>query len=285
MRYLKDNFPPAEQSGEIPTITLYYDHNSLDSVKAFRPDLTFVKTPCIGMFNETSNTGLITGVDEYGLLTSTVNGMHSRLLFSKNWNPIHGAVIQIDDQGAVLIGHHGAGKSTALLNLIHHAKEIKKINVLTDDWSVARKEGASIAIQSIEHKMSFSESLVRKNQELDLMALYEQHALGGIGKLWIDIDEVLGNSIYIPATIMKKLLVFTPDQGEELITKIPIDTAAYLLVDSAYHMPDCGQGIKARQISFWTDVLDSIDCVQVNSRYSRKQKHEIYKELLDFILE
>lgn len=281
--YLSENFPSFDPIGEMPSITLYYIRSSSDLLTKFGYDLTGIKTPCVGLFDEMSNIGLIAGLDEYGLLTSTVIGMHSRLLFAKKFNPIHGAVIDIDGQGAVLIGYHGAGKSTALLNLIHRAKDKIKISVLTDDWSVARQEGSSIIVHSIEHKMSFSESLVRQNPELDLMTLYKENALGGIGKLWIDIDKVLGNGTYIQDTTLKKVLVFSPNHDEELITRIPLSTVAELLVDSSYHMPDSGPGFKARQLNFWTDVLLNIDCVQINSRYSRKTKDDIYGTILAYL--
>jgi hypothetical protein len=285
LTYLSNNFPTQETLEETPSITLYYDRNSTDSLKALRTDLPLITTPCIGLFEEVSNTGLITGLDEYGLLTSTVIGMHSRLLFANKWNPIHGAVINLAGRGAVLIGHHGAGKSTALLNIIHHAKDKSKIRVLTDDWSVARQEGSSITVHSIEQKMSFSEKLVRENPELDLMTLYEQNALGGIGKLWIDIDKVLGSGTSIQDTTLRKLLVFSPNQDEELITRIPISTVAELLVDSSYHMPDTGQGFKTRQLTFWNDVLTNIDFAQINSRFNRMPKDEIYGRILDYIME
>lgn len=286
LRYLSDNFPPKDMLNETPSITLYYDRNSTDSLKAFRPDLnlTSLTTPCVGLFEELSNTGLITGLDEYGLLTSTVIGMYSRLLFEDNWNPIHGAAIQVNGKGALIIGHHGAGKSTALLNLIHRTRNFANYRVLTDDWSVARHDGESIKLHSIEEKMSFSDSLVRDNPELNLITLYEQNEVAGIGKLWIDIDKVLGSGMHIQETTLKKVLIFSPAQSEKLITEISAEEVAELLVDSSYHMPDSGRGFKERQLAFWSNALSKVDYVQVNSRNSNKPKDEIYKTILDYIL-
>jgi hypothetical protein len=286
LNYLKDNFNTYDISSNIPIITLYYDrHNSIEQLKSVRPDLNLdIITPCAGLFDEVKNVGLITGLDEYGLLTSTVHGLYSRLLFSNNWNPIHGAVIDLNGQGTILIGHHGAGKSTALLNLIHYTKDIMRINVLTDDWSVARSEGSAIKICSIEKKMSFSESLVNANPELNLIDLYKNQALGGIGKLWIDIDDVLGSGTSIQETTLKNVLIFSPNNGDELITNISLDEAVHLLVDTSYHMPDCGEGIKERQLSFWNTSLKAIKFFQVDSRYSHLSKEKIYNLLVDYII-
>ncbi len=284
LNYLGDNFPKPDRSEATPSITLYYDSNSLDAIKKIFPNLPNIETPCIGLFDETNNTGLITGLDEYGLLTSTVIGMHSRVLFKNNWNPIHGAAVQFENKGLLLIGHHGAGKSTALLNLIHRSKNRMKIGILTDDWSVARREGSSIKLQSIESKMSFSEKLVRENPELGLADLYEQYAKTGIGKLWIDIDQVFGKGIHIQETELKMLLIFSSHPDKELISNIAVSDVADLLVDSAYHMPDCGPGFKDRQLAFWTENLDKIECIQINNRNRFTPKDDIYNTIINYIL-
>jgi hypothetical protein len=284
LHYLNENFQLPDYSDERPSITLYYDYGRADSLKAFGYNLNGINTPCIGLFDEVSSTGLITGLDDYGLMKSTVIGIHSRLLFVKNWIPIHGAVINLDGMGVMIIGYHGAGKSTALLNIIHRTSNETRVSVLTDDWSVARKDGSLVKVHSIEQKMSFSKSLACENPELDLLTQYNKRVVDGIGKVWIDIDEVFGNGSYAQETTLKKVLVFSNNHCEEVISPIPIKTVADLLVDSSYHMPDTGKGTKERLLFFWNNVLTEIDCVQINNRHIFKPKDKIYGEILDYLV-
>lgn len=284
LNYLTTNFLPADYRQEIPLVTLYYDYGNASELRTLGyNNLDDINTPCIGLFDDDNHTGLITGLDEYGLLKSTVLGMYSKLLFAENWIPIHGAVIDFDGRGAIIIGHHGAGKSTALLNIIHRAKAKTKIAVLTDDWSAVRKDGPSVRIHSIEQKMSFSESFANENPELNLGILYKERVVDGIDKVWLDIEDVIGSGSYTQETTLKKVLVFSNSQSAEIIRSVPSNTVANLLVDSSYHMPDTGERTKERLLSFWGDVLSEIDCVQVNNRQSFRSKDEVYAVILDYL--
>lgn len=282
LRYLSENFAPATDA-ERPTITLYYHAGATDWLKDSGYDIGVLATPCVALFDAETNTALISGLDEYGLFKSTAVGLHSRLLFKAGWSPIHAAVVSLDGKGMVITGYHGAGKSTALLNIVHHARATCKIVVLTDDWAVARRRDESVEVQSIENRMSFGEALARDNPELNLMPLYKRYIRGDIGKAWAHVDDVLGAGTYGPQTTLDKILVFASDKRDELISPIPIADTAALLVDSAYHMPDAGGAIHERLTAFWSDVLTNIECVQINNRHGNRPKAEIYTELVRYL--
>ncbi|MGZ5486096.1 MAG: hypothetical protein ACXWFB_09345, partial [Nitrososphaeraceae archaeon] len=192
-------------------------------------------------------------------------------------------VISYNGQGVIIVGYHGAGKSTALLNIINYAKGKANIGMLTDDWAVACKNSCIVKVHSIERNMSFNKSLILDNPELNLTDIYEQQALAGLDKMWIDISDVFQNNIFVEETVLKKVLVLSSEPSEIVINEIPLLAAAELLADSSYHMPDTGEQVKKYLLSFWCDILQNIDVIQVNTRSFNKTKDDIYKDILLYL--
>jgi len=285
--YLVENYHSPVHDGDLDErlVTLYYyagDKKGLvDELRPGRAD--FVETPCLGLYAKESQLGLIAGLDEYGLMKSTALGLHSRVLFDDGWYPVHGAVFQIAGKGVILIGHHGAGKSTALLGLMHRARD-KKVcaSLLTDDWAVARMHGTGkVEIRAIDDRISFSERLAKENPELGILELIPKKRPAGIDKFWIPINDVF------PGTARKRLLldavvVLVPLAADHLIRQANSEEVCEILSDSAYHMPDCG-GVADKLRIFWRLVLASRPCLLVDSRYSKGRRDENYHLILDAI--
>lgn len=282
-RYILANFPPPGPESD-NRITLFCHGGPIEALRSFGYDLSQLVTPCVGLFDADENVALISGPEEYGLFKSTAVGLHSRLLLELEWTPIHAAAISCDGLGVVITGYHGAGKSTALLNLLHYGRAVADIRVLTDDWSVARLTDASVTMCSIEDRMSFGLGLVRDNPELNLMQAYQAHIVDGLDKAWAHIDDVLGAGTYEEEAILRRVLLFSPADSRALIRPVPTAAAVELLVDSSYHMPDTGPDTTTRLAQFWTAALRDVECIEISNRHERRDKSEIYPAILEYLL-
>lgn len=282
LNYLSRNFSSIMLEGSSPQATLTYIPMSLEKLRDMVPTLPEILTPSVGFFDSDNMYALLCGEDEYGLLKSTVVGLHSRYVFPLGWRPIHGAVIRFNGDGVVIVGHHGAGKSTALFNLIHRLHGQGELKVLTDDWAVAKPcEEGQISIKSIERRMSFTEKLALENPEINMLGSYATHTGEGIGKAWVDIEELLWVGAYANTAPLKKVLVFSGSPAKTTVSNLLIDDVIELLVDSAYHMPDEKRDIRNMMHYFWLSNLRPQQCFQINNRHEEKKKDQIYDEIIE----
>jgi hypothetical protein len=278
-RYLKKNFPSPVM--DAPWLTFYYCTEGAQVFAACGHDPRAENTPSMGLYDWETGTGIIYGPSEYGLVKSTAVGLHTRLVFEQGWNPIHGAVAQVDGSGVLIIGHHGAGKSTALLNVIRFARGRFQVRVLTDDWAVARKKEGDLSIQAIEPRMAVSSQLVAENPHLDLAPQYFAAKDEAIDKAWIHVDDVWPGQ-HCESAVIRKIFVFSHAMPG---TVQPADRAhvAEIIVESAYHMPDEDTKIVGKMREFWASSLSSVSCWEINNRHDGRSIEEIYYPILNLL--
>ncbi|MCB2189771.1 MAG: hypothetical protein KQJ78_25435 [Deltaproteobacteria bacterium] len=283
-RYLMRNFSTQIESNGVRRASLYYCPVSIDRMSRYGWNISSLMTPSLGFYDSEAAVALMCGLDEYGLLKSAVVGLHTRFLFADGYRPIHGAVISLDGRGIVIVGHHGAGKSTALLNLASRLKGYPGLRVLTDDWSVASESNdGSIEVYSMERRMSLSTLLSDENPEMNLNRLFYSHREYGIDKVWADIDDVLWKGAYAAQAKLSEILVFTPDINSALISDISAEEVTRLLVDSAYHMPDENVEVVKVMHEFWHKHLKNHRCLCINNRHDLRKKDDIYSTIINYL--
>lgn len=273
----------AEQTTE--TLTLFYDSGAKQRLWSAlgRASSDIPQTPCVGLYAHEERLGLISGLDEYGLMKSTALGLHSRLLLDAGWAPIHGAVLQIAGCGVVLVGHHGAGKSTALLNLMARAPRTPPPLLATDDWAAAAfsQDQTSIELRPIDDRISFTRRLEAENPDLGLGSVFPSDLPEGINKAWVDINRVFPGS-KTDRLQLDAVVVLSPIGGTQLLNSIDTDAVVSLLVDSAYHMPDCGAAVETLT-AFWTKALRTRPALLVDSRFAGAHPSDIFTQVIDAV--
>lgn len=253
------------------------DIHSLESTGFKLPN---VETDCFGLCDSKENTLLITGGQGYGLLKSVVYGFASLSSTKAGYFPAHGAVIQINGKGKLLVGHHGAGKTTTLLHLMHYFSQ-EGIRLLTDDWALFNDESNSIKATSLEQRISFKRDFIDEFPNLDLNNQYNKNKIKGIPKVYIKPDDIYGEGTFVETSQIDSVVLLDPRNSSELFSIPSKESAIELLVDSSYHMPDVDKNIKEKQYEFWRKVLESCNLISLDTRYSSPDNRNTYNQIFD----
>ncbi len=269
-------------STSLPTsdsMKLFYARTKDKSVFAnFGFDNSKIDTDCFGLYDPVEKTALIVGGLGYGLLKSVLYGMASLNSEEMGYYPSHGVVIQINGKGKLLVGHHGAGKTTTLLKLMHHTSE-KGCKILTDDWGLFRNENNIILASTLEDKISFKEGFVSEFPELKLKEIFKKNKIDGIPKVYINPKEMYGEDSFVETSIVDSIILLDQRNSQQLIRKANKREVIELLTESAYHMPDAQKDVRDRQIAFWEQASSNCNLVSLDTRFKSNKEAIMYSEI------
>jgi len=247
-----------------------------EDISKYDIETTNIKSPYVGLIDETSNYGLLLGQDE-GLLKSLIVGFASNLAREKGYYPAHASVCQIDDVGIMLTGGHMAGKTASLFSLLHAAGNDAQRKILADDWVlVQEKTGEAI---TFEDKISFTDKFSKEFRFLDLDRFFQ---MGQSGKAYVSPNEVYGSSTKIDKCNLNIVVLLEPLNRSSLIMPVDLDYIASKIVECAYHMPICNLAEEKMHKNFWKRFLNSKFVLSFDTR-SGKGVSESYEILYDYI--
>ncbi|MFW5704452.1 MAG: hypothetical protein ACOCXG_01290 [Nanoarchaeota archaeon] len=239
-----------------------------------------VKTQCFGLYDSVNGVGLIIGGTGYGLVKSVLIGLSSFLNTRHGFFPAHGAAVEKNTIGSLLVGSHGAGKTTTLMHLMHYYGNA--IKVLTDDWTISNRDNDGVNIFPLERNLSFKGKFVEEFPHLDLGKWFLGHKREGVTKAYIDPDEIYGRGTKISKSQLRNVIVLDPRNGN-LIQNIDVDLATRILIEGTYHMPDSDLDLKRKMFDFWYKTISDCNLISFDSRHTRLKSQEIYAQLYELL--
>jgi hypothetical protein len=201
-------------------------------------------TPYAGLFDPSTNACLFAGSGSLGLLVSVINGVASRIFSRAGWFPAHAAAIQrVGHYSTLIAGGHGAGKTTAVRELLSRFRDSEQpVRVISDDWTLCAWVRASLV-----------------STGLTSSALPQPQG---------DMAEV------------GQLILLEGSEPNTFVRPIDSRSSAEAIVSGAYHMPS-DQALRVRQLEFWAPALKNIPCFAASYRMAREARREFYDQMYE----
>lgn len=258
---------------------LYVDIFSCEKLKEILSLKYNINTHCIGLFDETSKVGLISGDSAFGLIKSTVIGIYSFYLQKFKMFPVHAAILDYKDNGCLFIGAGGAGKTSIILNLM--TKLRNQMKILTDDWAVLSEDANKIIAQSIEKRISYKNIHIHENEYItELLIAYNNNYITGLTKVYVNPEDIFGEHSFVNISNIQKIVVLFPINTGKFLYPITIKNVLDMFISTTYHMPNCNSQFVHQHRQFWENNFQNIPVWACETRHPIENRESLYEKLI-----
>jgi len=226
-----------------------------------------------------TKTAFLFNFDYYGWIKSIALSLAGDVLEDEHEiYSIHGACIDVDGSGAVIIGAPGAGKTTHTYGLMRR----EKVRVIADDWFFVRGEENLLAFSS-EKNFYIRADVASIWPEYKM--LVEKAQLDNRGRAIVDLRWVVGKYRILPFTTLKKTIILIRNQNEpRIVIKPSADEALQLLKSEGYGNPHFLVNDERKQRireAFFKKLLNMTETYIVNTRKTPEETQTEIAKILN----
>lgn len=228
-----------------------------------------------------TKTAFLFNFDYYGWIKSIALSLAGDVLEDEHGiYSIHGACVDVDGSGVVILGAPGAGKTTHTYGLMRR----ERVRVIADDWFFVRGEENLLAFSS-EKNFYIRADVASIWPEYKM--LVEKAQLDSRGRAVVDLRWVVGKYRILPFTTLKKTIILIRDQNEPRIVIRPSpDDALQLLKTQGYGNPHFLINDERKQRireSFFKKLLNMTDVYVINTRKTPEETQSEIAKILNLL--
>lgn len=226
-----------------------------------------------------TKTAFLFNFDYYGWIKSIALSLAGDVLEDEHGiYSVHGACIDVDGSGAVIIGAPGAGKTTHTYGLMRR----ERVRVVADDWFFVRGEENLLAFSS-EKNFYIRADIASIWPEYKM--LVEKAQLDNKGRAIVDLRWVVGKYRILPFTTLKKTIILIRNQNEpRIVIKPSADEALQLLKSEGYGNPHFLVNDERKQRireAFFKKLLNMTEIYIVNTRKTPEETQTEIAKILN----
>lgn len=235
-------------------------------------------SPFLGLYDAERRVALFAGSSSFGLLRSVLFGLASRVHLSAGHYPAHGCLADLGNGATLLAGGHGAGKTTALLELMARVRRRRDATVWSDDWAVYRHGPNGLVGVPLERTIALDAKSCETVGSARLRRLYLCHRSVATRVVILPPEEVFpGLRPAAPARLSRVVILASPSEAGWR-RDLSVEECASLLVEQVYHMPDTG-GLASVLEAFWRHSLGAVERYAVDLRSPGLAPEQRYRAL------
>ncbi|MFA5917690.1 MAG: hypothetical protein WC850_05655 [Candidatus Gracilibacteria bacterium] len=239
----------------------------------------------LGSIDTNSKVAYVIG-DGFGILKSAVSGLSTLWgdLTQKSL-PIHGSAMTSPDIGGLMmVGSHGGGKTTGLLNIMDI---LGKGEIVSDDWLIGNFKINGLNISTTDNSVSLSQKSFKENSHINR-----------INKENIKTDLLKRKKSYKPevlfgegvikhheAITIKTIVLLVSGVKKDISVITDLYNVPEFIVQATYHFPYYNNHIKNKHLFEWRNGLNGANINIITFDYSHFNNiTEGYTKLINTIL-
>lgn len=228
------------------------------------------------LYDQASKTLFLVNMDYYGWIKSLSLSLAGDILEDEHGiYSVHGACLDIDGKGLVMLGASGAGKTTHTYGLIRDAR----VRVVSDDWLFGRIYGSDVLAYGSEKNFYIRAELSAIWK--DFAWLIQRSEMDAKGRGVIDIRWAIGKGRILPLTTIRNVIVLVRgNEGTGGVSKLSKDSGLELLEKNGLFNPHLlvRNDFKASiRRNFFKSLLSSASIYVVNTAGTPEESQHLIR--------